>query len=404
MTEATLTRKQYSIMTFLLFWCGLIILSSMYMTIPLLTIFSKEFSITLEQSAWAGSAFSFCYAIGCLLFGPFSDQYGRKIFLFTSIFLLSFITIAISFVSQFYILVILRALQGLVAAAFAPLSLVYAGEMFPKEKRVTAIGFISLGLFMAGIIGQVYVGVFQKFTQWSYSFLLIGLIYLVTSYFVYRYLPDDFIPTSKTSSLKQAVRKMYQQIKERQLLFAFPITFSILFSLVGVYTMLGHYLSLQYGLQEQDILMIRAIGIVGMLISPFAGRIAARFGMLQTLRVGLLLSITSLLFMITQPNLILIIILTIFFVMGLSLVNPINISVINLIANKARGSALSFNAFILFLGASSSPIMAIFLLKNELYQLAFLLFSLFLFIGMLSSLFIKLPTSMNILNKKMKSS
>lgn len=38
------------------------------------------------------------------------------------------------------------------AAAFAPIALVYAGEMFPPHKRLTAVGFISSGLLMAGIV------------------------------------------------------------------------------------------------------------------------------------------------------------------------------------------------------------------------------------------------------------
>ncbi|MED2971312.1 hypothetical protein P4361_03335 [Fictibacillus sp. B-59209] len=87
--------KKYSIMTLILLWSGLVIVSSMYVTIPLTTVFTGTFHITANQAA---------------------------------------------FIDQFSGLVMLRALERLIAAAFALISFVYAAEMFPPEKRLTAVG------------------------------------------------------------------------------------------------------------------------------------------------------------------------------------------------------------------------------------------------------------------------
>lgn len=159
--------KKYSIMTLILLWSGLVIISSMYVTIPLTTVFTETFHVTANQAAWIGSAFSLCYAIGCLLYGPFSDKYGRKIFLVCSISGLTIVSFAIGFVDHFSALVTLRALEGLIAAAFAPISFVYAAEMFPPEKRMTAVGFISSGLLMASVVGQVFSGAVNHAYGWQ---------------------------------------------------------------------------------------------------------------------------------------------------------------------------------------------------------------------------------------------
>jgi MFS transporter, YNFM family, putative membrane transport protein len=172
MTQPNKRSYNYPLMTTILFWCGLVVLSSMYVTIPLATVLSDIFRKSITQVAWLASSYSICYAIGCLLYGPFSDRYGRKIFLVTSISLLTVITFAIGFVDNFYILLILRGLQGLISAAFAPISLVYAGEMFPAEKRLTAVGFVSSGLLMAGVVGQVYSGLVNEFWGWQAIFFL----------------------------------------------------------------------------------------------------------------------------------------------------------------------------------------------------------------------------------------
>ncbi len=115
----------------------------MYITIPLADVFTQAFQISAAQAAWIGSSFSLCYALGCLLYGPFSDRYGRKVFLVAGIIGLTVVTVAIGFVDSYYGLIVFRGVQGLVAAAFAPISLVYAGEMFPPHKRLTAVGLYS---------------------------------------------------------------------------------------------------------------------------------------------------------------------------------------------------------------------------------------------------------------------
>ncbi|MCC5468477.1 MFS transporter [Pelosinus sp. Bkl1] len=65
-------------MTFVLYWSGLVIMSSLYITIPLISTFTDIFKVTPTQAAWTSSSFSFCFAIGCLFYGPLSDRFGRK--------------------------------------------------------------------------------------------------------------------------------------------------------------------------------------------------------------------------------------------------------------------------------------------------------------------------------------
>ena len=67
-----------NIITFALFWTGMVVLCSLYVTIPLLPKLSEIYHISISQAAWAGSVFSICFAIGCLFFGAVSDRYGKK--------------------------------------------------------------------------------------------------------------------------------------------------------------------------------------------------------------------------------------------------------------------------------------------------------------------------------------
>lgn len=385
----------YPIMTTILCWCGLVVLCSMYVTIPLATVLSEAFRVNTNQVAWLASSYSICYAIGCLLYGPFSDRYGRKVFLVSSISVLAVITFTIGFVSNFYFLLILRGVQGLVSAAFAPISLVYAGEMFPPQKRLTAVGFVSSGLLMAGVVGQVYSGVVNELLGWHGIFFVLGILYFVTVLLIIFFLPKDQMIRPHVNML-EAFKKMTLLVKQTQLLLAFSITFSLLLSMVGMYTILGSYLSSNFGLTEHEILYVRAAGIGGMLLSLFAGRLVRKMGTTTILRVGLALAACGLFGIGVSPSLPFIILTSVGFVTGIATTNPIIISIVSQLAGQARGSAVSFNAFILFVGASTGPILALTLLNTGMYILSFSVLGCILFVGFLLSFFIKLAPSAHV--------
>ncbi|NUU52676.1 MFS transporter [Paenibacillus taichungensis] len=382
-------KHNYSLMTLVLFWCGLVILMSMYITIPLTSVFVQSFHISSTKAAWIGSSFSLSYALGCLLYGPFSDRYGRKIFLVASMFMLAIVTIVITLVDGFYGLIALRGLQGLVAAAFVPVSLVYSGEMFPSHKKLTAIGFISSGLLMAGIAGQVFSGFINEYLGWHAIFWILGIVYVLTTILVIRYLPKDEILRPKESIFLK-YKQMTKLLTNFRLLLVFSITFMLLLTLVGMYTILGDYLSSDsFGLTNQEIQYVRIVGIVGMLFSPFVGKISKKVGAAIVLRFGLLIATASLFALSVIHSLPLIVFLSVVIVAGISLASPVLISFISQQAGNSGGSAISFNAFILFLGASTGPILASNLLKTEQYFFSFRVLGFIFLIGLVSSCFLR---------------
>ncbi|MGM0874495.1 MAG: MFS transporter [Bacillota bacterium] len=375
-------------MTAILFWCGLVVVSSVYLTIPLADIFNEVFEATAAHAAWTSSAFSLFYAIGCLFTGPLSDRYGRKRVILFGLVALTIITGVLGLSNSLSTLIILRSIQGIAAATFPPVVVTYIVEMFPPEKRVTTIGFVSSGFLMAGVVGQIFSSFISNMFGWQSVFYIIGAIYLITTIIVALLIPkvDN---QNNDSSLLAPFKQFGSVLTIKPLLFCYIIATTLLLTFVGMYTALGNYLSIEFGLGNQDIFFVRTVGIIGMLFSPFTGKLVAKFGIQNVLRGGLTLAFVGLAFLGISSNLPSLIIMSVIFVTGIAITVPTLISLVGQLGGQARGAAVSLYTSVVFIGASLGPIVAVALLNTSSYLLTFGILALFLGIGLLASFLIK---------------
>ncbi|MUK89831.1 MFS transporter [Ornithinibacillus sp. L9] len=390
---ATKTKPQvktnYGFITGMLFWCALIVVSSVYVTTPLIIPFSSEFQVTHSIAAWTSSSFSLFYGIGFLFFGPLADRYGRKQIIVFGLLALTVTTFIIGFIHSFYGLVILRGVQGFVAATFAPTALAYVFDIFPKKQIVTAVGFISFGYVTAGIFGQVIADVINQTFEWQFVFILFGFFYLLTFVAVQFILPSSE-NRNTTNGLYDYLKQAKIIFSQSNFLFCYTITIFLLLTFIGMYTVLGSYLgNAPFDLSEKGILFVRAAGIIGMVLSPLTGMIVHKIGLMTTLRLGLLMAIIGLFSLGIAPNLFWIVFVSIIYVGGISMIFPAIMMLVGELGGKQRALANSFYAFILFIGAMLGPIVGIALMTTGNYIITFSVFAFLLVIGFVVSFLIK---------------
>lgn len=381
-------QPNYSFITAILCWSGLVVMSSLYVTIPLLSVIASDFRISQAQAAGTGSIFSLGFAAGCLIYGPLSDKYGRKKIIVIGLLCLVLISLSLGLVHSLPALLLLRGLQGAAAATFSPVALSYTVEVFPAERRVTAIGFISTGFLAAGIAGQVISSLMSQSYGWNTVFYLLAGVYAVTAILVLLFLPQGK-PAQRHINIWEPFKQIGVVFTRRPIVFCYVIALVLLLSFVSMYTVLGSYLSDRFGLSKQDILYVRSAGILSMLLSPFAGRLAQRFGLLILLRAGLLLSIAGLLSLGLISSLPLLIVMSLLFVAGIALTVPSLISMVGQLAGPARGTAVSVYTFILFAGTSLGPILSLWFMQSSSYSVTFALLGLVLGCGLLAASLIR---------------
>ncbi len=379
----------YKLMTVILFWCGLIVMSSMYLTIPLISVFSTSLNISSNEAALTSTIFCIFFAAGCLIYGPLSDRHGRKKIIVIGMGLLAIVSPLVGLFDTISWIILTRALQGAVAATFSPVALAYIVEMFPDNWKLTATGFLVTGFLMAGIVGQVISGFINQFLSWNYVFAVMGIFYFFTLFLVMFLLPSDDIQRPQ-SSLKDALKSMGSLFKIKPLLMTYSVDIMLLMSMMCMYTALGYYLSNPpFGLNNQEILYVRAVGIVGIVLASTSGMLAKKFHFFNVLIVGLSISAISIILLGMISNLMLIILLSVIFVAGVSVAAPPIIELIGQLGGKSRGSALSVHTVVLFIGGGIGPIMATSLLSTGISSLPYLFMGIVLIFGVVISFFIK---------------
>lgn len=176
----------------------------------------------------------------------------------------------------------------------------------------------------------------------------------------------------------------------RNLIFSYIIAFVLLMSFVSMYIILGTYLtSDSFGMKSQNLIYIRAFGVVGMVMSPFVGKLAKRFNVLFVLKMALSLSIISLAVMSFVSTIAGLIIISILFVSGIALAVPSLVTLVSQLGWNMGGIAVSMYTVILFAGTSVAPFISVYLIQSGSFTIAFLLLAITLSIGFISALMIE---------------
>ncbi len=120
---------------------------------PLLPLIAQNFGATPGHAGIIVTTYSLAAAAFALFVGPLSDRVGRKKILLSGLALFSFSSFLTYHVSSFGALVILRTMTGLAAGTLSTCALSFAGDYYPYEQRGRAMGILSMGYFVAIVVG-----------------------------------------------------------------------------------------------------------------------------------------------------------------------------------------------------------------------------------------------------------
>src|SRR5262245_15614328 len=136
---------------------------------PLLPLIAQDLRTTSGHAGIIVTTYSLAAAAFALVVGPLSDRVGRKKVLLSGLTLFTIASFLTYHVSSFNALVILRALTGSAAGTLSTCALSFAVDYYPYEQRGRAMGVLSMGYFVAFVIG-VPAGALAA-SQWGWRWV-----------------------------------------------------------------------------------------------------------------------------------------------------------------------------------------------------------------------------------------
>lgn len=154
------------------------LLMSLDRTIPQLVAepVKREFNLSDAQlGMFIGVAFGVSYGVAGLLIGPLVDRYNRKRLLAAILAVWSGMTLLTGLAGSYLTLLLTRAGLGAAEAGGNPTALSIIGDIYPAEKRSSAIGLYKVGVPLGIFLASVIVGLLATNHGWRIVFFTAGI-------------------------------------------------------------------------------------------------------------------------------------------------------------------------------------------------------------------------------------
>jgi YNFM family putative membrane transporter len=262
--------------------------AAMYVTQPLLPLLSAEFRVAPATAGLTVSAVVLAIAAGSFVAGPLSDAVGRKRVMVGALVLLLLPTLGCAAARTFPELVFLRAVQGLLIPGVTAVAVAWAGDHYAPSQLRTSVGAVIAASVAGGLLGRVASGFAAERGGWRTAFLVSAVVTAAGAAGMWLELPRG---APARAPWRGAFAGMVRHLGDRRLLGGFALAFCLFFGFIAVFTYLPYRLAAApFRLSTDAISSAYLVYLAGIVVSPLAGRLAARVAPERLMLVGLALS------------------------------------------------------------------------------------------------------------------
>ncbi|KAL1898442.1 hypothetical protein Sste5346_003345 [Sporothrix stenoceras] len=128
---------------------------------------SAEYGVSAQVARLGATLFLILYAFGCELWAPWSEEFGRRPIMQSSLFLVNAWCVLVALAPNFASLLVGRCLGGL-SSAGGSVTLGMVADMFDADNQQYAVAYIVLSSVGGSILGPIVGGFVQYHLHWRW--------------------------------------------------------------------------------------------------------------------------------------------------------------------------------------------------------------------------------------------
>lgn len=262
--------------------------TSQYIITGILDKMADALSISIEAAGQLITVYSLAYAIGTpILMALLAKMERRRLLIYSlSFFILGNILSVI--MPGYGLFMIARIIMALSTGVAVVTVLSLAAKIAPADKKASSIATVVMGFTTSLIIGVPIGRFITSAYGWKFVFLGVALLVFIAIFIILNSIPrimgDEPIPLTKQIVM----------LKKPKITLGLSITFFLMAGYGVVFTYLSPYLINTVGMSDHLLsIALLALGIASLFGSKFGGFSADRWGIVTTLKRGLVLNIIS---------------------------------------------------------------------------------------------------------------
>jgi predicted MFS family arabinose efflux permease len=274
---------------------GLFSFQTVYAVQSLLPQWMQDFHSSAAEVGATVAATVLAMALVSPWMGMLSDRVGRKPIIVAALLLLALPTALIATARGVGDIVLFRFLQGLAIPGISVVMMAYLGEEFRGERVGQMIATFVSGSVLGGFLGRFVPGHLSELFGWRTAFVVLGCANLLGALLVLWLLPASR-RFHRQASVRGALSAFRRHLRNPALLGACAVGFSALLAMVAGFTYVNVVLaSPPFGLSPGALSNVFAVFLVGVVVTPFAGRVIQRVGYRRALMLAMSLGISGIL-------------------------------------------------------------------------------------------------------------
>ena len=269
---------------------------NVYSIQAVLPMVMNDFHASAVQAGMTVGATVLAVGLVSPVMGMLSDAFGRRGILCLSMFAMTVPTALIPMSHSLNALIALRFLQGLAVPGIVVVLIAYIAEEFRDSGGVARMTATYVGgTVMGGFSGRFITGHLGDLLGWRGAFVTLAILNFLGALLVLWLLPVSrhFVPNRNFSG---ALVILSRHLQHKRLMASCAVGFCVLFSLVGTFTYVNLYLAAEpFNLSAAGLANVFGVYLVGVLVTPLAGRHIDRLGFKRSLLLALAISAFGLL-------------------------------------------------------------------------------------------------------------